>query len=198
MPRYKSFICFTYFLPKQQLSQPFLKSSEEYCTYMVCNATNSSLSQMSIGLYQRKMMWHKEKYGTTPFLRMMTLVFQMPWVLVTDQRFWSFLMSVWEYIPETNGAKSSTLKTCSALLNTQAYVQPAQSNEINPVDSICPTEFVQQYKQRHRHKMQERIITEDRPMLKSPFSGKDDRISAISSFIFNSLAVSKTKYRCLL
>ncbi|XP_070448851.1 rho GTPase-activating protein SYDE2 isoform X3 [Equus przewalskii] len=31
-------------LPKHQLSRPFLKSSEEYCTYVVCNATNSSLS----------------------------------------------------------------------------------------------------------------------------------------------------------
>jgi hypothetical protein len=77
-------------------------------------------------------------------------------------------------------------------------VQTTQSHEINPVDSICPTEFVQRYKQSHRHKMQERIIIEDSPMLKSPFSGKDDHVSAVSSFIFNSLVVSKTKYRCLL
>ena len=77
-------------------------------------------------------------------------------------------------------------------------VQTTQSHEISPVDSICPAEFVQRYKQRHRYKMQERIIIDDSPMLKSPFSGKDDHISAISSFIFNSLAVSKTKYRCLL
>nr|XP_007976296.2 rho GTPase-activating protein SYDE2 isoform X2 [Chlorocebus sabaeus] len=32
-------------LPKHQLSQSFLKSSKEYCTYVVCNATNSSLSK---------------------------------------------------------------------------------------------------------------------------------------------------------
>lgn len=32
-------------LPKHQLSRPFLKSSEEYCTYVVCNATNSSFSR---------------------------------------------------------------------------------------------------------------------------------------------------------
>ena len=188
-------------LPKQQLSQPVLKSSEGYCTYMVCNATNSSLSRnCSLDFNEENdaddegEIWYNPIPEDDDFVISNALSFGE-----TDSAVLKFPDVGLKVLSGSNLMKAE--QCTEDLLCSSEHtgdVQTTQSNMINPVDSICPTEFVQQYKQRHRHKMQERTIIEDSPMLKSPFAGKDDHISAISSFIFNSLAVSKTKYRCLL
>ena len=188
-------------LPKQQLSQPFLKSSEGYCTYMVCNTTNSSLSRnCSLDFNEENdaddegEIWYNPIPEDDDFVISNALSFGE-----TDSAVLKFPDVSLKVLSGSNLMKAE--QCTEDLLCSSEHtgdVQTTQSNAINPVDSICPTEFVQQYKQRHRHKMQECTIIEDSPMLKSPFAGKDDHISTISSFIFNSLAVSKTKYRCLL
>lgn len=171
-------------LPKHQLSQPFLKSSEEYCTYVVCNATDSSLSRnCSLDFNEENdaddegEIWYNpipedDDSGTSNALSLgeaNSAVLKFPAVSL---RVLSSGDLKAEQHPEDLFCSSEHTDS----------VQTTQSYEMNPVDSIHSTDFVQQYKQRLGHKMPDGVIVDDTPVLKSPFSGKDDYISAISFF----------------
>ncbi|KAJ8793501.1 hypothetical protein J1605_019335 [Eschrichtius robustus] len=161
-------------LPKLQLSRPFLKSSEEYCTYMVCNATNSSLSRnCSLDFNEENdaddegEIWYNpipedDDFGTSnalSFGEADSAVLKFPDVG----------LRVLSGSDLMKGEQHTEDLLCSS--EHTGDVQTTQSNEINPIDSTYSTEFVQQYKQRHGHKTQEGIIVEESPMLRSPFAG---------------------------
>lgn len=172
-------------LPKLQLSRPFLKSSEEYCTYMVCTATNSSLSRdCSLDFNEENdaddegEIWYNpipedDDFGISnalSFGEADSAVLKFPDVGLR-------VLSGSDLMKEEQHTEDLL---CSS--EHTGDVQTTQSNEINPIDSIYSTEFVEQYKQRHGHKTQEGIIVEESPTLKSPFAGKDDHISAFFHF----------------
>ncbi|XP_022436651.1 rho GTPase-activating protein SYDE2 isoform X2 [Delphinapterus leucas] len=161
-------------LPKLQLSRPFLKSSEEYCTYMVCTATNSSLSRdCSLDFNEENdaddegEIWYNpipedDDFGTSnalSFGEADSAVLKFPDVGLR-------VLSGSDLMKEEQHTEDLL---CSS--EHTGDVQTTQSNEINPIDSIYSTEFVEQYKQRHGHKTQEGIIVEESPTLKSPFAG---------------------------
>ncbi|XP_059880668.1 rho GTPase-activating protein SYDE2 isoform X4 [Delphinus delphis] len=161
-------------LPKLQLSRPFLKSSEEYCTYMVCTATNSSLSRdCSLDFNEENdaddegEIWYNpipedDDFGISnalSFGEADSAVLKFPDVGLR-------VLSGSDLMKEEQHTEDLL---CSS--EHTGGVQTTQSNEINPIDSIYSTEFVEQYKQRHGHKTQEGIIVEESPTLKSPFAG---------------------------
>ncbi|XP_019775611.2 rho GTPase-activating protein SYDE2 isoform X3 [Tursiops truncatus] len=161
-------------LPKLQLSRPFLKSSEEYCTYMVCTATNSSLSRdCSLDFNEENdaddegEIWYNpipedDDFGISnalSFGEADSAVLKFPDVGLR-------VLSGSDLMKEEQHTEDLL---CSS--EHTGDVQTTQSNEINPIDSIYSTEFVEQYKQRHGHKTQEGIIVEESPTLKSPFAG---------------------------
>nr|XP_030721965.1 rho GTPase-activating protein SYDE2 isoform X4 [Globicephala melas] len=161
-------------LPKLQLSRPFLKSSEEYCTYMVCTATNSSLSRdCSLDFNEENdaddegEIWYNpipedDDFGISnalSFGEADSAVLKFPDVGLR-------VLSGSDLMKEEQHTEDLL---CSS--EHTGDVQTTQSNEINPIDSIYSTEFVEQYKQRHGHKTQEGMIVEESPTLKSPFAG---------------------------
>ncbi|XP_045403582.1 rho GTPase-activating protein SYDE2 isoform X1 [Lemur catta] len=161
-------------LPKHQLSQPFLKSSEEYCTYMVCNATNSSLSRnCSLDFNEENdaddegEIWYNpipedDDLGLSSALsfgEVNSAVLKLPAVSLSMLS-GSDLMKAEQHTEDL---------LCSSEHTSDVQAMP--SNVMNPIDSVHSTEFVQQYKQRIGHKTQEAIMVEDSPMLKSPFAG---------------------------
>lgn len=172
-------------LPNHQLSQPFLKSSEEYCTYVVCSATDSLSKNCSLDFNEENdaddegEIWYNpipedDEFGISNALSLgeaNSAVLKFPAVSLRVLS-GSDLMKA-EQHPED--------LLCSS--EPTVNVQTTQSNEANPIDSSHSMEFVQQYKPRHGHKIQEGIIVEDSSMMKSPFTGKDDHILDFS-FIF--------------
>ncbi|CAI9151969.1 unnamed protein product [Rangifer tarandus platyrhynchus] len=161
-------------LPKQQLSQPFLKSSEGYCTYMVCNATNSSLSRnCSLDFNEENdaddegEIWYNPIPEDDDFVISNALSFGEADSAVLKFPDVGLKVSSGSNLMKAEQCSEGPL--CSSERTGDA--RTTQSDAVNPADSICPTEFVQQDKQRHRQKMQECTIIEDSPMLKSPFAG---------------------------
>ncbi|XP_036728617.1 rho GTPase-activating protein SYDE2 isoform X6 [Balaenoptera musculus] len=161
-------------LPKLQLSRPFLKSSEEYCTYMVCNATNSSLSRnCSLDFNEENdaddegEIWYNPIPEDDDFGISNALSFGEADSAVL--KFPDVGLRVLSGSDLMKGEQHTEDLLCSS--EHTGDVQTTQSNEINPIDSTYSTEFVQQYKQRHGHKTQEGIIVEESPMLRSPFAG---------------------------
>ncbi|XP_057570510.1 rho GTPase-activating protein SYDE2 isoform X2 [Hippopotamus amphibius kiboko] len=161
-------------LPKQQLSRPFLKSSEEYYTCMVCNAASSSLSRnCSLDFNEENdaddegEIWYNpipedDAFGISNALSFGEAdsdVLKFPGVSLR-------MLSGSDVMKAEQHTEDSL---CSS--EHTGDVQTTQSSEINLVDSICSTDFVQQYKQRRGHKTQEGIIVQESPMLKSPFAG---------------------------
>uniref|UniRef100_A0A8C0S941 Synapse defective Rho GTPase homolog 2 n=3 Tax=Canis lupus TaxID=9612 RepID=A0A8C0S941_CANLF len=160
--------------PKHQLSQPFFKSSEECCTYVVCNATNSSLSRnCSLDFNEENdaddegEIWYNpipedEDFGLSNALTFGEAdppVLKFPGVSLRVLS-GSDLMKAEQYTEDL---------LCSS--EHRGNVQTTQSNEMNPVEPIHSSEFVQQYKQRLGYKTQEGIMVEESLMLKSPFAG---------------------------
>ncbi|XP_041605737.1 rho GTPase-activating protein SYDE2 isoform X1 [Vulpes lagopus] len=160
--------------PKHQLSQPFFKSSEEYCTYVVCNATNSSLSRnCSLDFNEENdaddegEIWYNpipedDDFGLSNALTFGEAdppVLKFPGVSLRVLS-GSDLMKAEQYTEDL---------LCSS--EHRGNVQTTQSNEMNPVEPIHSSEFVQQYKQRLGYKTQEGIMVEESLMLKSPFVG---------------------------
>ncbi|XP_026914521.2 rho GTPase-activating protein SYDE2 isoform X1 [Acinonyx jubatus] len=160
--------------PKHQLSRPFLKSSEEYCTYVVCNATNSSLSKnCSLDFNEENDADDEGEIWYNP--------------IPEDDDFGiSNALSFGEADPAVLKFPAVSLRVLSGpdLMKAEQYtegllyssehrgkVHTSQSNEVNPVESIHSTELVRQYKQGLGHKTQERIMVEESLMLKSPFAG---------------------------
>ncbi|XP_019481959.1 PREDICTED: rho GTPase-activating protein SYDE2 isoform X2 [Hipposideros armiger] len=161
-------------LPKHQLSQHFLKPSEEYCTCVVCNATDSSLSRnCSLDFNEENdaddegEIWYNpipedDDFGISnalSFAEANAAVLKFPAISLRVLSSRDLMKA--EQHPED--------LLCSS--EHTGNVQSTQSNDMNPVDSVCSTEFVQQYKQRVGHKTQEGIMVEESPMLKSPFTG---------------------------
>ncbi|XP_012516536.1 PREDICTED: rho GTPase-activating protein SYDE2 [Propithecus coquereli] len=161
-------------LPKHQLSQPFLKSSEEYCTYMVCNATNSSLSRnCSLDFNEENdaddegEIWYNpipedDDLGLSSALsfdEVNSAVLKLPAVS----------LSMLSGSDLTKAEQHTEDLLCSS--EYAGDIQAMHSSVMNPIDSIHSTEFVQQYKQRIGPKTQEAVMVEDSPMLKSPFAG---------------------------
>ncbi|KAF0877583.1 SYDE2 protein, partial [Crocuta crocuta] len=160
--------------PKHQLSRPFLKSSEEYCTYVVCNATNSSISRnCSLDFNEENDADDEGEIWYNP--------------IPEDDDFGiSNALSFGEADPAVLKFPAVSLRVLSGpdLAKAQQYtegllyssehrgnVQTSQSNEVNPIESIHSTELVQQCKQGLGHKTQEGIMVEESLMLKSPFAG---------------------------
>ncbi|XP_008585931.1 PREDICTED: rho GTPase-activating protein SYDE2 [Galeopterus variegatus] len=159
-------------LPKHQLSQPFPKSSEEYFTYVVCNATNSSLSRNCFldsneenDADDEGEIWYNPIPEDDDVASALSLgeansaVLKLPAVSLS-------------ILPGSDFMKED--RNTEDLLYSSEHtddVQTTQSNETNTIESIHSTEFVQQYKQKLGHKIQEGIMVEDSPMLKSHFAG---------------------------
>lgn len=157
--------------PKQQLSRPFFKSSEGYCTYMVCDATNSSLSRNCLDFNEENDADDEGEIWYNPIPEDDDFdppVLKFPAVSLRVLS-GSDLMKAEQYTEDL---------LCSSELRA------TQSNETNPVESIHSPELVQQFKQRLGHKTQEGIMVEDSLMLKPPFAGKDDHMFACSFSIF--------------
>ncbi|XP_012603061.2 rho GTPase-activating protein SYDE2 isoform X1 [Microcebus murinus] len=161
-------------LPKHQRSQPFFKSSEEYCTYMVCNATNSSLSRnCSLDFNEENdaddegEIWYNpipedDDLGLSSALsfgEVNSAVLKLPAVSL------SMLPGSGLMKPESH---TEDLLCSSEHISD---IQAMPSNVMNPIHSIHSTEFVQQYKQRVGPRTQEATMVEDSSMLKSPFTG---------------------------
>ncbi|KFO28041.1 Rho GTPase-activating protein SYDE2 [Fukomys damarensis] len=158
-----------------QLSQPFLKSPEEYCTYMVCNATSSSLSRnCSLDFNEDNdaddegEIWYNpipedDDLGTSSaltFREANPAVLQLP-VTSLHKPSSSDLMKAEQYTEDL---------LCSS--ENMGDIQTMQLNEMNPINSINSTEPMQQHKQRlGGYKTQEGIMVEDCSMFKSPFAG---------------------------
>ncbi|XP_006831059.1 PREDICTED: rho GTPase-activating protein SYDE2 [Chrysochloris asiatica] len=157
-------------LPNHQRSQTFLRSSEEYCTYVVCNATNSSLSRnSSVDCNEENdaddegEIWYNpipEDDDLTPsFGETNPAVLKLPALSL-------------RVLAGSDVTKAEQL--AEDLLYSSEYtddVLATQSDEINPVTSILSSEFGQQYKQRLGHKTQEGMMMEDSPVLRSPLAG---------------------------
>ncbi|XP_054388008.1 rho GTPase-activating protein SYDE2 isoform X2 [Pongo abelii] len=161
-------------LPKHQLSQSFLKSSKEYCTYVVCNATDSSLSKNCALDFNEEddaddegEIWYNPipedddlgKSSALSFGEADSAVLKLPAVNLSMLS-GSDLMKAEQHTEDL---------LCSS--EHAGDIQNTWSNGMNPIDPAHSTEFVQQYKQRLGHKTQEGIMVEDSPMLKSPFAG---------------------------
>ncbi|XP_021111097.1 rho GTPase-activating protein SYDE2 isoform X2 [Heterocephalus glaber] len=157
-----------------QLSQPFLKSSEEYCTYMVCNATSSSLSRnCSLDFNEDNdaddegEIWYNpipedDDLGMSSALSFgvaNTAVLKLP------------VSSL--HIPSGSDLMKAAQYTEDLLCSSEHMgdIQSMELNEMNPINSIHSTEFIPQHKQRLGHKTQEGIMVEDSPVLKPPFAG---------------------------
>nr|XP_014999718.2 rho GTPase-activating protein SYDE2 isoform X2 [Macaca mulatta] len=160
-------------LPKHQLSQSFLKSSKEYCTYVVCNATNSSLSKNCALDFNEENdaddegeIWYNpipedDDLGMSSALRfgeVDSAILKLPAVNLSMLS-GSDLMKAEQHTEDSLCSSEHT-----------GDIQSTWSNGMNPMDPARSTEFVQQYKQRLGHKTQEGIMVEDSPMLKS-FAG---------------------------
>ncbi|XP_016001533.2 rho GTPase-activating protein SYDE2 isoform X1 [Rousettus aegyptiacus] len=158
--------------PKHQLSQPFLKSPEEYCTCVVCNTDSSLSGNCSLDFNEENdaddegEIWYNpipedDDIGLSNALSQSeanSAVLKFPAVSL---RVLSSRDLMKEQHPED-------------LLYSSEHtgsVQTTHSNEVSPVGFIHSTEFVQQYKQRLGHKTQEGIMVEDSPVLKSAFTG---------------------------
>ncbi|XP_063113535.1 rho GTPase-activating protein SYDE2 isoform X3 [Cavia porcellus] len=160
--------------PYHQLSQPFLKSSEEYCTYMVCNATDSSLSRnCSIDFNEENDADDEGEIWYNP-------------IPEDDDLGMSSALSFGEANPGTLKLPVTSLSILSDsdLMKAEQHtedllcssehmgdIQTMQLNEMNPTNFIHSTEFVTQHTQRLGRKTQEDMMVEDSPILKSPFAG---------------------------
>ncbi|XP_004431617.1 PREDICTED: rho GTPase-activating protein SYDE2 isoform X1 [Ceratotherium simum simum] len=161
-------------LPKHQLSQSFLKSSEDYCTYVVCNATHSSLSgNCSLDFNEENdaddegEIWYNpipedDELGISNAL-------SLGEVNSAVLKFPAVSLRVLSGSDLMKAEQRSEDLLCSS--EHTGDVQTTQSNEMNSVDSIHSTEFGQQYKPRLGHKTQEDIMVEDSPLLRFPFAG---------------------------
>ncbi|XP_006190251.2 rho GTPase-activating protein SYDE2 isoform X1 [Camelus ferus] len=161
-------------LPKHQLSRPFLRSPEEYCTYMVCNAAGSSLSRnCSLDCNEENdaddegEIWYNpipedDDFGISSALsfgEVDSAVLKFPAVSVR-------VVSGGDLVKAKQHAED--------LLGSSERggdVQTTQPHEVTPVDPIHPTELVHQHTQRHGHKTQEAIMVDESPMLRSPLAG---------------------------
>uniref|UniRef100_A0A8C2UYT6 Synapse defective Rho GTPase homolog 2 n=2 Tax=Chinchilla lanigera TaxID=34839 RepID=A0A8C2UYT6_CHILA len=161
--------------PYHQLSQPFLKSSEEYCTYMVCNATNSSLSRnYSLHFNEENdaddegEIWYNPIPEDDDLGMSTTLNFgeTNPAVLKLPAGSLSILSG-----SDLMKAEQHTDLSCSS--EHMGDIQTMQLNEMNPINSIHSTEFMPQHMQKLGNKTQEDMMVEDSPILKSPFAGPD-------------------------
>ncbi|XP_007944358.1 rho GTPase-activating protein SYDE2 [Orycteropus afer afer] len=157
-------------LPKHQFSKAFPKSSEEYYTYVVCNATDSSLSRNSSLDFNEENdaddegeIWYnpipEDDDLASSFGETNPAVLKLP----------TLNLRVLAGSDLTKAEQHTEDLLC--ISEHTGDVQTTQSNEMNPVDSIHSSEFVQQYKQRLGHKTQESMMVEDSLMLKSPISG---------------------------
>uniref|UniRef100_A0A8D2AHC9 Synapse defective Rho GTPase homolog 2 n=1 Tax=Sciurus vulgaris TaxID=55149 RepID=A0A8D2AHC9_SCIVU len=158
-------------LPKHQLSRPFLK--EEYCTYMVCNATNSLSRNCSSDINEENdaddegEIWYNpipedddlEISGALSFRESNPALLKLPAVS----------LSILSGSDPMKIEQPTEDLLCSS--EHKGDTETSQSNEINPIDYIHSTECMQQYKQRLGPKTQEGLMVEDSPILKSPFAG---------------------------
>ncbi|KAM5256213.1 rho GTPase-activating protein SYDE2 [Ctenodactylus gundi] len=160
--------------PKHQLSQPFLKSSEEYCTYVVCNATSSSFSRNgSLDFNEENDADDEGEIWYNP-------------IPEDDDLDPSSALSVAEGNPAIVKLPAASLSTLYGgdvmkaeqqtedLLCISEHtgdVQTLQLTEMNPVNGIHSAEFMLPCKQRLGPKMQEGVMVEDSPVSKSRFAG---------------------------
>uniref|UniRef100_A0A8C3X521 Synapse defective Rho GTPase homolog 2 n=1 Tax=Catagonus wagneri TaxID=51154 RepID=A0A8C3X521_9CETA len=163
-------------LPKHQLSRPFLRSAEDSCTCVVCNATNSSLSRnCSFDLYEENDADDEGEIWYNP-------IPEDDDSAVSDSlRFGEADQTVLKF-----PAVSLRVLSGSDLEKTEQHPedlcpsdhtdcvqtsQTTQSKEASPVDSICCSEFVQQYKQMRGPETQEGLVKEESAVSKPPSAG---------------------------
>ncbi|XP_023554821.1 rho GTPase-activating protein SYDE2 [Octodon degus] len=157
--------------PYHQLSQPFFKSSEEYCTYMVCNAANTSLSRnCSLDFNEENDADDEGEIWYNP-------------IPEDDELGMSSALSFGEANPAVLKLPVASLSILSGdLIKAEQHtedllfssehmgdIQTMQLNEMSPINSTHSTEFVPQHLQRLGHKTHEDMV--DSPILKSPFAG---------------------------
>ncbi|XP_058159215.1 rho GTPase-activating protein SYDE2 [Dasypus novemcinctus] len=160
--------------PKHQQSQAFPKSSEVYCTYVMCNAMNSSLARnCSLDLSEENdaddegEIWYNpipedDDLGISSasgFGEGNSAVLKLPAVS----------LSILSGSDQRKAERHAEDLLCSS--EHTGDVQTTRPTEETPVDSDFSTDFLQQSKQRLTHKTQEGIMIEDSPMLKSPLAG---------------------------
>ncbi|XP_076976532.1 rho GTPase-activating protein SYDE2 [Tamandua tetradactyla] len=162
-------------LPKHQLSQTFPKSSEVYCPYVMCNAMNSSLSRnCSLDFSEENDADDEGEIWYNPIPEDDDLG------ISTASRFGEVNSAVLKFpatslrvLPRSNLMKAEQHPEDLCSSEHTGDIQTTWSTEVNPVDSVCSTDFLQQYKQRLGYKIQEGIMTEDSPMLKSSLAGPE-------------------------
>ncbi|XP_008063000.1 rho GTPase-activating protein SYDE2 [Carlito syrichta] len=160
-------------LPKHRLARSFLRSSEEHCTYVVCNAANSSFSRnCSLDFNEENdaddegEIWYNpipedDDLGISSALSFgeaNSTVLKLPVVSVSVLS-GSDLMRAEPHPEDGMGSSEHTGD------------HTTRSNEADSVDATLSTDFVQQYKQRPGPRTQEGIMVDNSSMLKSPFAG---------------------------
>lgn len=167
---------------KHQLSQPFLKPPEEYCRYVVCNDTDASLSRnCSLDFNEENDADDEGEIWYNPIPEEDDVGMSHALSLgEANSALLKFPAVSWRVLARGNLRKAEPHPDdllCSS--EHTGSVQTTQSNATKPVDSIHPTEFVQQHTQRLGHKTQDGIMVDHNPVLKSPSAGKDDYISCL-------------------
>lgn len=159
--------------PKHQLSQPFFKSSEEYCTCVVYNAIDSSLSgNCSLDFNEENDADDEGEIWYNPIPEDDDVGISNPLSLSeANSAVLKFPTVSLRVLSSRDLMKEQHPEDLLYSSEHTGSVQTTQSNEVNPVSFIHSTEFVQQYRQRLGHKTQEGIMVEDSPMLKSAFAG---------------------------
>ncbi|KAM4872053.1 rho GTPase-activating protein SYDE2 isoform 2-T2 [Thomomys bottae] len=157
-------------LPRHQLSQPSLKSSEEFDTYMICDTTNPSSSRN--GSFDSNEendaddegeIWYNpipedDDASALCFREANPTVLKLP----------ALSLSI---LSDNDPVKAEHTEDIVYSDEHTGDIQSLQSNGISSRNSTHSTEFMQLYKQRLGHKTQERIMVENSLMLKSAFSG---------------------------
>ncbi|XP_048207643.1 rho GTPase-activating protein SYDE2 isoform X2 [Perognathus longimembris pacificus] len=158
-------------LPKHQLLQHSLKSSEEYCTYMVCDTTTPSLSRnCSLDSNEENdaddegEIWYNpipedDDASALNFREANPTVLKLP----------ALRLSILSDSDPMKAEQHTEDLLCS--VEYTGDTQSLQSNGMSSRNSTHSTEFMQQYKQRLGRKTQENIMAENSLMLKSAFSG---------------------------
>ncbi|XP_006898426.1 PREDICTED: rho GTPase-activating protein SYDE2 [Elephantulus edwardii] len=150
-------------LPKHQLSPAFPKSSEEFCTYVMSSATNSSISRNSLDFNEENDADDEGEIWYNPIPEDEDLAPSFgeasPAVLKLPALGLRVLAS-----SDPTRAEQNT----EELPYSSEHTGDVQATHPNEVSSVDP---VQQYKQRLRHKTPENMMVEDNVMMKSPTAG---------------------------
>lgn len=160
--------------PKHQLSQPLLKTSEEYCTYMMCNTAESALSRnCSLDCNEENDADDEGEIWYNPIPEDDELSMSSTWSFGEPHSAGQKLPAVsWSTVSGSalKKAEQHPEDACHSSEHT-GDAHTVQSSEMHPMDPIHPADFGQQCKPKLGHKTLESVLLEDSPTSKSPFTG---------------------------